>query len=432
MGGDGAVGVGDDRAVDRLDPLRQGCFDIGDGANEEQVDRRVEGDLFGEQRGPDAHRERLVGAAEDDGTVRGGEELHGNGFGIPDEDRLGAHPGRHPPAARYLDQERAGLVARQSLEVQILIVTHGIRDAPGDVVALTEVRDSRDAGKREPGHVERFVRTCRGEVELLIDARQFEESMRVAGDDGRTGRTPLGRHTPGVAARHRIAEVHRRGGLLGRRRAGDREDLPQERLIGHRGHRGVGLPRLEVPEPQRIQTERAAGMQAEEFRGEPPEEHVMHDEHRDRRPRPPRQRTMRQRLEFRCGSRRLEVAEGAVHAVGVGGDQFPGAGGRCVEDAFRRHVELGAAGEGVPFDAAGPEDLGGASLGAQPHELDLPAPVLAACPALSVQSSARRRGEDVRDAVVITQDLHVVGCVGAGGGHLRHRSLGGAIGLTSR
>src|SRR5687767_12208445 len=100
-----------------------------------------------------------------------------------------------PPAFGPEGQQMAAIVL-QLLAVQVLIISHGIRDRPGYASGVPEVWQAWNAGKGKPDDVELRAR----QTHLLVDAGEFHEAVRVAGNEGRPGFSQAAGSSPGVAA----------------------------------------------------------------------------------------------------------------------------------------------------------------------------------------------------------------------------------------
>ena len=100
-------------------------------------------------------------------------------------DALVAHIRRLPPVGRFV---AGGVVLVEALQVQVLVVGHGVGDAPGHGRVVPEVREPRDAGERQADHVELRA----GDVVLVVDVGRVQRAVRVP----RQQRLPRGRAAP--------------------------------------------------------------------------------------------------------------------------------------------------------------------------------------------------------------------------------------------
>ena len=209
------------------------------------------------------------------------------------------------------------------------------------------------------------------------------------------------RKTRGRRQRRRLAPARHSSREFG-------QNLLDELLVREIGG-GFGQvdPPFELEHPQSVTAEGSRGLDPPELVGELPEQDVVHHEDADGGPGLPRAGPMLHLLEFHRG----RLVQSAVDAGDVGVEQFAGARRGPLVDGPRRPVQSGSASEAVPVHGDGTEHLGGASLGSQPHVLDLPGAVERAGPPLPVQGCGRGRAPHVRDAPVVADDL---------AGHRRH------------
>ncbi len=338
-----ARGVGGQDDVDGLGPQVHGAVDVGDATGPQQGQQRAEAEVTGDaRRVPQGEGERrltglgdpaveTLGAADDDGATLGLDHLHLEGFLTRHLDGLGV-PGGPPPGAVRAERLDAGAGAPQPLAVEVLVVGHGVGDGPGDRAGVAEVGDAGDARHGEADDVELRA----GQTYLLVDTGILDEPVRVAGDHRLPGDRALPRDQPAVAARGA-------GAVGGEQAHGVRPEAPGD----------VVAPQLG---------------------GEPGEEEVRGQPHRQRGPRLPAAGDGAGAGELRG----VEPVQALVDAGDVRPD--PVGGLRVVllqagEAAAGRVGHPGAPDQHVPGQFRGAEEGGRGALGAVPLHLDLPAAV---------------------------------------------------------
>ena len=96
----------------------------------------------------------------------------------------------------------------EPLDVHVLVVGHGVGDAPRDAGVVPEVREAREPRERQADRVELGA----GDVVLVVDVGRVEPPVRVAGHERSTRSGPGAGQRPVVAAR--VGLAHRADGLL--------------------------------------------------------------------------------------------------------------------------------------------------------------------------------------------------------------------------
>ena len=132
-------------------------------------------------------------------------------------DALVAHLRRLPPVGRFV---AGGVPFLEALHVQVLVVGHGVGDAPCYRRVVPEVGEPGDAGEGEPHHVELGA----GDVVLVVDVGGVQRPVRVS----RQQRLPRGRAAsrqhpvvaPGVRHVHPVDRLQALAQLLQGVRAG--------------------------------------------------------------------------------------------------------------------------------------------------------------------------------------------------------------------
>ena len=227
----------------------------------------------------------------------------------------------------------------QPLAVQVLVVGHGVGDAPRHGPRMSEVLDARHAGEGEADDVELGTR----ETHLLVAPRQLDHPVRVARDERQPASGPVPADDPRVAAR--------------------RLDT---------------LDTLGVEEGQHLLAQPVDDVGVEELRRERAEEQVDAPEDAERRPRRPRARlggihAETERLDLR--GTREPLRQRLVDTADVGREPRLGLVVEPLEAPSDRRLQAHLAREPVPRQAGGPDVLGGAALHAPAVVLELPAPV---------------------------------------------------------
>ncbi|GGP81081.1 hypothetical protein GCM10010140_07420 [Streptosporangium pseudovulgare] len=321
--GVGAAGV--HAAGPGEEPVAQGLGDVAGAAGAQQRQQRVEAQ-FAAGTGGRTQADRLAGGPVDvdDRAACRFDDLNLDRVAAAYRDPLDVV--RHGGPAVHLPDLDPPVAAAQPFAVEVLVVGHGVGDGPGDRAGVAEVRHARNAGEGQPGHVEFGA----GEADLLVDPRQFEYAVRVAGDHGGPSGARVPRHRPGVAARARRP-------LHGEEVAG----------LGAQGGADVGTPQL-VREGR--------------------EEDVLNEEDAERRPGPPRVGSAAGRAELRGAG----VRQGVVDAVHVGLDPAPGLREQSLEAAAGGVVQPGPPGETVPGHVCGAQSFGQSALGSPFLGLHLP------------------------------------------------------------
>lgn len=184
--------------VHGLGPEVERPVHIADFTSPKQRKQRTEAKIFGDARRITKTDDLILTSSPDD---------HGPPLRLDHLDLDGLTPGhlhplhmpsRDPPLTigpERLDGRR-GADHPQPLPVEVLIVGHGVRDRPGDMAGVGEVRDARDAGNGEADDVELGA----GQMDLLIDAGVLDEPVGVATDDRVPGDRTRAAHQPAVAA----------------------------------------------------------------------------------------------------------------------------------------------------------------------------------------------------------------------------------------
>ena len=85
----------------------------------------------------------------------------------------------------------AWVVLSEALDVEVLVVRRGVRDAPGHESVVAKVREARASRKGEARHVE----FAAGDVVLVVDVGRVQRAMGVTGQE----RFARGRPVPASA-----------------------------------------------------------------------------------------------------------------------------------------------------------------------------------------------------------------------------------------
>ncbi len=235
---------------------------------------------------------------------------------------------------------------------------------------MAEMRKSGHPGEGEADDVELRAR----EADLLVDAGQLQQAVRIAGHERRARRGQGAVDRPGVAA-----------GPDGR--------FDAEQVHG--------------PGPQR-----GGDVGAPELVGKAREQDVVDQEDPQRGPRLPGLRRG-----GRCGElggSAPAVLECPVHAVDVGLAPPAGFGVQRCETLPGRVVQPRLAGEGVPLDAGRAELFGRPALGAPAFHLDLPGTVRGGVASLQEGQLVGGIGAKVGDAPGVAESLSGHGWPGCG------------------
>ena len=182
---DRAVHVGAHEVVAGGDPVAQRLVELG-GAAARRASRRPRRRSSRRRRATSrrARRRHPARAAEHDRPVPGLDDL--------DLDRRAAahrHRFAAPLGARQL-------VRPEPLDEQILVVGHPVRDRPGDVRVVAEVREARHPCERQADRVEARA----AQVVLPVHVGQVERAVRIAGEERLARRGAAARQHPVVAA----------------------------------------------------------------------------------------------------------------------------------------------------------------------------------------------------------------------------------------
>ena len=108
-------------------------------------------------------------------------------------DNLIAHVGVEPVLIALVEGS-VGVV--EPLNVEVLVVSGGVGDAPSGVSVMSKMGESRQTGEGDANDVERVA----GDVVLVIDAGSVQPAMAVAGQYGLAGGGARAGDDPGIGA----------------------------------------------------------------------------------------------------------------------------------------------------------------------------------------------------------------------------------------
>ena len=172
---DVAVHVYGDEVVGRVHPVPHRLVQLVD-ASGAQHPRQALGRRIGAVRGGVAEGDSvaLLRAAGYDRAVTGDGDVYLDVLAasylqhlVPDLDLL-------PLVAVLAEGSRA---VPEPLDVHVLVVGHGVSDAPRDAGVVSEVREGRESRERQADRVELGA----GDVVLVVDVGRVERPVRVAG-----------------------------------------------------------------------------------------------------------------------------------------------------------------------------------------------------------------------------------------------------------
>ena len=190
---DVAMNVGEQEVVARVHPLPHRLVDLvrrrGLEHGKGRLGHRV--GLRGRRVSERQAVARLRSSLDDRAVIRDRHVYLGR-VAVPHRDRL-APDVRLPPSSLGLVPGRA--VTSKTLHEEVLVVGACVRHAPGDVSVVSEVREARIAGERQPYDIELGTR----DVVLVVDVGDVKRPVRVARQEGLARGGPAARQRPAIA-----------------------------------------------------------------------------------------------------------------------------------------------------------------------------------------------------------------------------------------
>lgn len=360
-------------AVDGLHPGIEGSLNVSDAPAPQQRQEGLKTQPPFHPGGKTQTQGAAVGRFGNDRTTGCLDDLNNHRPTAPDADGFGIDDGGFPAFGSLRLDAFAVVVAdpAQFFNEQVLVVGHRVGDGPRGVAGVREVRQARNAGKREAHNVEFRA----GQAHLLVDARQLHEAVGVPGDQRKAAGRRRAVRGPGVAA-------------------GPDRSLDAEQVHGV------------FPECPR-------DVGAEELVGKCGEKDVMNQEDPERCPGEPRLGGAAGFIELRASAE--TVCQGLVdpgHVLSA-----PPSGGRreVVEAAARGLVEPGLPGKPVPGQGVRAQHLSGPAFRTPALQLDLPGTVDRRIAALEEGELIGGISPEVRNAPVVA----VRSCSACRGGVVR-------------
>ena len=390
---DVAVHVYGDEVVGRVHPVPQGLVQLVDAARAQHALQALDGRVRAVRgRVPEGDPVALLGAAGYDRAVTRDSDVYLDVLAASDLQHLVADLDLPPLVAVLAERPRT---VPEALDVHVLVVGHGVGDAPRDAGVVTEVREAREPGERQAYRVELGA----GDVVLVVDVGRVEPPVRVAGHQRSTRSGPGAGQRPVVAAR--IGLAHRADGLLEVGEVRQRVVSGAVVLRGRRHDEQIApVARQQLCRPAR--TERVQQLRPPQLRLEDAHQDVPTLEDGQAVPRLPPLRLVFYQREL--GGQRPGVDEG-VDSGRVGVQHRPRLVVQVLVVEPDRRTDLEPAHLDVLLQGVGARVLGPSAVGQQSVVLHVPQPVLGRREGLPEEGVAGGAGPHVGNPVGVAVDV---------------------------
>ena len=330
--------------------------------------------------------------AGDDRAVARDDHVDLHVVAASDAQHLAADLHLLPPVAVLAEQRRA---VPEPLEVHVLVVGHGVRDAPGDVGVVSEVREAREPREGQADRVELRA----GDVVLVVDVGRVERPVGVAGHERPTRSRPRAGQRPVVASR--VGLAHRADGAF---EIGEMRQcvVSVGVVLGSRGHdeQVAAVARQQLG--GLLRAERPKQLFPPELGLEDAHQDVSPLVHGETVPRlPPVRRVVDER---ELGGQRSRVDEG-VDAGRVCPQHGPSLVVQVLVVEPDRRADLEPAHLHVLLQGVRARVLRPSAIGQQAVVLHVPQPVLGRGEGLAEEGVVGRAGPDVRNPVGVAVDV---------------------------